>query len=135
MPKHKGGRPTKYRNSFHPLDYIVQSKQGKTLKQIASNWDVDADTVQEWRKVHPEFSVAVKKGRQFSEAWYINLGQSAMLGQAKADNKFVQFNLGAFVWLTKNLFKWSDRKEIKKDEEIDPRRPLKDVSDEELDEM
>lgn len=129
--KDPGGRPTKYRKDFHPDDFITLSKQGKTLAQIAYIWDVDRDTVQEWRKRHEEFSVAVKKGRQYAEAWYINLGQSAMIGQAKMNGMPIHFNLGTFCWMTKNLFKWSDRVS---NEPADTtlHRPLKDMSDEEL---
>lgn len=109
------GRPTKYRKEFHPQDFIRLSKQGKTLAQIALEWDVDRDTVQEWRKRHKEFSVAIKKGREFAEAWYMNLGHLAMLNRATVvENGIrtqVDVNLGFFVWMTKNLFHWSDKVE------------------------
>ena len=36
-----------------------------------------------------------------------------MLGQAKVGGKAIQFNLGAFVWMTKNVLKWSDKVEQK----------------------
>jgi hypothetical protein len=92
-PKHPGGRPTKYDPKFHPKDFIEQSKNGKTLAQIALTWDLNRDTIHEWKKKHPKFSDAVKKGRQFCEAWYMNLGLAAMLGQAKSDGKPINVNL------------------------------------------
>lgn len=108
MPKRRG-QPTKYRKDFHPGNFIHLSEQGKTLAQIARIWKVDRDTVQEWKRRHTDFSAAVKKGRELAEAWYIDLGQLAMLGQAKIDGQKINVNLGWFVWMTKNLFNWSDR--------------------------
>lgn len=131
----KPGQPTKYRKDFHPDDYIRLSEQGKTLAQIAFEWKVDRDTIHEWKKVHREFSDAVKKGRQIAEAWYMNLGQAAMIGQAKMGNQKLNVNLGMFCWLTKNMFRWSDRVEVKEKKSEEKERPLKDVSDEELDKM
>jgi hypothetical protein len=116
-PKHPGGRPTKYDPKFHPKDFIEQSKNGKTLAQIALTWDLNRDTIHEWKKKHPKFSDAVKKGRQFCEAWYMNLGLAAMLGQAKSDGKPINVNLGYFCWLTKNMFHWSDKIESKNQNE------------------
>lgn len=105
----KRGHPTDYRENFHPQDFIEQSKQGKSLAQIALSWDVHRDTIYEWRKVHPEFSDAVKKGREFAEAWYMNLGQAGILGQATEK----PMNVGLFCWMTKNMFNWSDKVEHK----------------------
>lgn len=132
----KIGRPTKYKKDFHPSDFIAQSKQGKTLAQIAYLWDVDRDTLYEWASVHDEFSDAIKRGREYAEAWYINLGQSAMVGQALVNGRPIAFQLGAFVWMTKNLFKWSERIESRSTDGPDlTNRPLKDITDEELDKL
>jgi hypothetical protein len=127
------GRPTKYRKDFHPEDFIRLSEQGKTYAQIARAWKIDRDTIKEWRKIHPGFSAAVKKGRQLAEAWYMDLGQAAMVGVATLDGKKVSINLGMFVWMTKNMFKWSDQVKMVTDEDED--RPLRDLPDEELDNL
>lgn len=131
----KVGRPPKYQADFHPEDFLRLSEQGKTLAQIAKSWKVDRDTINEWAKVHKEFSVAKKRGREIAEAWYMDLGQAAMLGQAAIDGKKISINLGMFCWLTKNMFRWSDKMEVRDKSAIDTHRPLKDVSDEELDDM
>lgn len=136
MPKKSAtrgqGQPTKYRKEFHCEDFIMRSKQGKTLAQIAFAWDVDRDTVYEWAKVHKDFSDAIKKGRQYAEAWYMELGQAAMLGQARIDGKNINTNLGMFCWLTKNMFKWTDRVATEPERKPNEHRPLKDMSDEDL---
>ena len=55
-----------------------------------------------------------------------------MLGAVVIEGKKVNVNLGMFCWLTKNMFKWSDR--VTTDEaDATEERPLKDMSDEELD--
>lgn len=133
MEKRKPGAPTKYRKEFHCDDFIRLAEQGKTLAQIAAAWKVNRDTVFEWAKVHKEFSDTIKRGRQLAEAWYMNVGQAAMLGQAKVDGVKVNVNLGMFCWLTKNMFHWTDRVDYR--ETPEKPRPMKDVPDEELDDM
>lgn len=55
----------------------------------------------------------------------MDIGRSAMLGEIKIE-------LGFFVWMTKNMFKWSDQKKME-DHTEQPRR-LAHLTDEELDE-
>jgi hypothetical protein len=104
----KRGRPPKYRKDFHPEDYLAQSKNGKTVAQIAAKWDIARSKIYTWAEKHPEFGEAFKRGKEMSEAWYIDIGQAAMLGKLPSGTKF---NLGAYVWLTKNMFRWADRVE------------------------
>lgn len=107
------GRPPKYDPEFHPKDFIRLSRQGKHMYQIAAEWDVCRDTIHDWKKNHPEFSDAFKKGQQYCEAWYMQLGQAGMVGMKDAQGKPVLVNTGLYVWLTKNKFKWADRIEEK----------------------
>lgn len=102
--KNKSGRPPKYNSSFHPQDFIEQSKTGKHLFQIAASWDICRDTIHDWSNKHKEFSDAVKKGQLLAEAWYMERGMNAMQGKEN-------IHLGFFVWLTKNKFKWADKVE------------------------
>jgi hypothetical protein len=134
MPK-KPGQPTKYKKSFHAVDFIAQSKQGKSLAQIAYAWDVSRDTLYEWAKKHKEFSDAIKKGREYSEAWYMNLGQSAMVGQATINGRPISFQLGVFVWMTKNIFKWSDKITTEIPKTLEEHNPASLLTDEELDNL
>jgi hypothetical protein len=106
------GRPTKYEESFHPDDFIRLSKEGKSLTQIALEWDVHRDSIYEWKNLYPIFSDAIKKGRLFAEAWYMNVGQQMMFMSPQ------NFNTGIFVWMTKNMFNWSDKLDTKHSGEI-----------------
>ena len=113
------GAKTKYRADFHPEDFIKQSRQGKTLAQIAASWNIDRDSITNWGNKNEEFFRAIKEGRQLAEAWYINIGQMAVLGKVTVEGKPVQINLGFFVWMTKNMFNWSDKVEQKLDAKVE----------------
>jgi hypothetical protein len=131
------GRPTDYKPDFHPKDFIRLSKLGKHKYQIALAWDHDRDTLKEWEKVHPEFSAAVQKGKQYAEAWYVNIGQMAMMGQAAVKNEDgttskITPNLGYYSWLMKNLFKWTDRVETKTEHSGDLHTHVTEMTDDEL---
>jgi hypothetical protein len=133
-PKRRPGQPTKYRADFHCDDFIRLSEQGKTFAQIAKEWKVDRDSVLEWSKTHKEFSGAVKRGRQIAEAWYMDLGQAAMIGQASMNGQKININVGMFCWMTKNMFRWTDRVETTPQiVEPKPENPCKQMTDDELD--
>lgn len=108
----KVGRPTPYDPDFHPQDFIEQSKRGRQVIQIATSWDVHRDTVYEWAKVHEEFSDAFKRGRQYCESFWLDLGQSAMLGQAKINGEKIKVDLGFYCYLTKATLGWSEKVEV-----------------------
>lgn len=103
------GRPSEYRADFHPKEYIRLSKMGKSMTQIACTWDLDRQTLYDWAERHRKFAGALKKGREGMENWYSELGQAAMIGQATFNGQKVKLDVGLYVWLTKNICKWSDR--------------------------
>lgn len=111
--KNPVGRPTKYDRDFHPEDFIAEMAQGKNLVEVAQKWNVDTTTVYEWARKHREFSLALKKGREYCEAWYSRLGRAAMVGEAKINGKPIKVDLGMFVWMTKNICKWTDKTDTK----------------------
>ena len=65
--KHAGGRPTKYNAQFHPKLAKALAKLGKTLPEIAEEFEVAPSTVSKWMVDHKEFSEALKTGRDFSD--------------------------------------------------------------------
>jgi len=104
-----GKKPT-YNKNFHPEEFIRLSAQGKHKTQIARDFGVQRQTINRWIKKYSEFGSAVKKGKGDCKAWWIDLGVAAMLNKARdAQGRPVKVNLGFYVWLTKNLFKWSDK--------------------------
>lgn len=42
----------------------------------------------------------------------MDLGQSAMIGQARVGGLPIRINNTMFVWMTKNLFKWTDKVDV-----------------------
>lgn len=65
--KHPGGRPTK----FKP-EYCEQARKlsllGLTDTELAEFFEVNEDTVHEWKKVHPEFSESLRAGKTKADA-------------------------------------------------------------------
>ena len=65
------GRPTKYRE-----EYDDQARKlcllGYTDAELAFFFEVNEDTIHEWKKVHPSFSESIKSGKDVADA---NVGQ------------------------------------------------------------
>ncbi len=91
---HPGGRPTKYKEELCDTAYDVLCRGGSLVK-VAAVLDVDRDTIKEWRKTHPKFSAAIKRGLVKSEVvWEENPPEMS-------DTRWI-FNM-------KNRFGWADR--------------------------
>lgn len=73
------GRPSKYRPEY--CDMVVDHmSEGASLTSFAAEIDVSRETISEWSRVHPEFSVAVKKGKAKCAAWWERLGRTGAMG-------------------------------------------------------
>lgn len=114
----KIGRPEEYRKDFHPIDFMEQSKRGRQVIQIATSWGLHRDTLYDWSKKHKEFSDAFKKGRQFCESFWMDLGQSAMLGQAKLNGEKIKVDLGFYCFLAKATLGWREKDSIVQEDDI-----------------
>ena len=78
------GRPSKYKEKF--CDQVIEyGKQGLSVTQMALELDIHKDTLYEWKKVYPEFSDAIKKARDYSQAYWENALAKAALGKNDAD--------------------------------------------------
>jgi hypothetical protein len=72
-------RPSEYKQDY--CEQVVEyGKQGKSFAWIASELDVNKDTLYEWMKVHPEFSDAMGRSRAYSQRWWEDAGQVGMAG-------------------------------------------------------
>lgn len=56
------GRPTAYKEEYN-IQVEKLCRLGATDKEIADFFDVHEDTINEWKKVHSEFSVSIKRGK------------------------------------------------------------------------
>ncbi len=61
--KRPAHRPSKYDPERHPEWAGGLAKLGKTEKEIAVDFGVSLSTFHEWKKAHPELSVALKIGK------------------------------------------------------------------------
>jgi len=91
--KHPGGRPTSYRPEY--CTRVVElMAEGRSLDGCASQLGVHPDSLNEWQKVHPEFSVAVRAGRAAATAWW----EARLLDVAQGG----QGNAQAIQWALRN---------------------------------
>lgn len=69
MEKHAGGRPTTYDDSYCDVavDYLAE---GKSITQLARHLGVAKSSVYLWVKTHKEFSDALERGRELSQAYW-----------------------------------------------------------------
>ncbi len=104
------GRPTLYKPEY--CDQVIPLlKQGMSIEEIGLEFDVGYTTIYEWMNVHPEFSNAIKRGREFSKAWWMRRGRTDL------ENK----DFSATLWYMnmKNRFGWADKQEITQNNESD----------------
>ena len=103
MPR-KMGRPTKYRPEM--CEQIVEHMaSGLSKFASAAKMGVNMDTLYEWARVHPEFSVAIKQGEQESILFWESLGIKGAAGEQEG------FNATAWIFNMKNRLHWVDKSE------------------------
>ena len=69
--KHRGGRPTSYRPEFCQR-IVALMAEGRSLEGCAALLGVHPDSLNEWQKIHPQFSGAVRAGRAAATTYWEN---------------------------------------------------------------
>ena len=96
----KLGRPTKYKKEF-----CVQAeklcRKGFIDTEIADFFEVHIDTIYEWKKVHPEFSDALKSGKRHSDAKVEDALYNRALGYEYEEYKVEESEQGIKKTVTK----------------------------------
>ena len=99
------GRPTKYDPAF--VDRVVPFlAQGYSCSALAGHLGVCYDTIWEWAKQYPDFSDAIKRGKQASAEWWENaLRRNVLTGEGNAT---------AAIFGVKNRCRqeWSDMRQV-----------------------
>lgn len=68
------GRPSKYSPAY--VEEVVDfCEQGYSLTAFAGHIGVDRDSISEWCKQHPEFSVACNRAKAKRAAWWESRGR------------------------------------------------------------
>jgi len=108
VKRHPGGRPTKYDPAMCDI-VIASGKEGKTLAEMAADLEIHRETLNEWRKLHPEFSDALKFALLKSQAWWEERGRQGTFGGIQ------NFNATGFIFQMKNRFSDDYRDTIKQE--------------------
>jgi hypothetical protein len=126
---HPGGRPTKYNPTCNEQAYKL-CLLGFTDEELAAFFDVHVDTVYEWKKVYPEFSEAVNRGKYIADGEVAASLYKRSIGYSFEENTYegINGNLqltktvekemapdpgAALNWLkNRQPKKWRDKKEV-----------------------
>jgi transposase len=97
-------RPTKYNKKI--CDTLPDLfRDGQSVAEVCVELGIAKDTFYNWQKAHKEFSDAIKKGLELSEAWWERLGRRAANGKQ-------QINPTVWIFNMKNRFGWRDQQSI-----------------------
>lgn len=61
------GRPTKYKTEYNEQAYKL-CLLGHTDEELASFFEVDVSTINNWKIEHPDFFESIKKGKEIADA-------------------------------------------------------------------
>lgn len=125
------GRPTLFRD-----DYVEQAYKlcllGATDAELADFFEVSEDTIYEWKKVRPEFSEALRRGKAEADAEVAASLYKRAIGYSHPDTHVSNYQGiitlteltkhyppetgAAFLWLkNRQPHKWKDKVEVKED--------------------
>lgn len=96
------GRPSKYLPEY--CDAVIEHMQdGASLTSFAASIDVCRNTITTWADQHPEFLVAVSRGKAKCAAWWERVARAnAVTGDGNATlTVFGLKNMGADDWFDK----------------------------------
>lgn len=60
------GRPTKYKEEYNEQAYKL-CLLGHTDEELASFFEIATSTLYEWKLAYPDFTEAIKKGKEFAD--------------------------------------------------------------------
>ena len=102
--KGAGGRPTSYRAEFCELVMEIVGSRGKSITQFARDIGVSRSTIYEWAGAHKEFSDALTRAAEHSEAFWEDRFQSEFMTSRDVNAPLVKLYFA-------NRFRWSDKGE------------------------
>lgn len=132
-----GGRPTKYDPTYNEQAYKL-CLLGFTDPELAIFFEVNDDTIYEWKIVYPEFSEAVKRGKAIADADVAQSFHKRAVGYTYEEKTFEGGELtktvekemppdagAALNWLkNRQKTKWTDKQVLSND----PENPLPQIT-------
>ena len=79
--------------------------QGYSKSASAAKMGVHRHSIDNWAEKHEEFAEALALAESKRDLWWEQKGRDAVEG------KIENFNVTAFIWMTKNVCRWSDKLE------------------------
>lgn len=98
-----GGRPTKYTDDL-PSAVLESLAAGKSVTQFAAQIGVHRATIYSWADRHPEFSDALARGQEASQAYWEDQLQKMMYSR--------DVNAPLVKLYFANRFNWHDKAEV-----------------------
>lgn len=125
----KTGRPTKY-----TIEHARQAENyaliGFDDVRMADAFDVSVATITKWKTQHPEFSAAIKAGKDVADGNVAISMYKMATGFVGPDGKYYPPNPASQIFWMKNRQKlnWRDKQEVEHSGQI----AYKDLTDDEL---
>ena len=101
----KVGRPSLYKPEYCER-VLALGKEGCSPAEIASELDVDRETLRNWAEAHSEFFAALTRAKIHEQAWWERAGKSGMIAD--------RFNAQVWAKSVSARFKddYSERREV-----------------------
>ena len=125
------------RKSLFKEEFIMEAYElclmGYIDTQLAEVFEVHVDTLQGWKRAHPEFKQAIHNAKAKADAAVAHSLYKNAKGHTKKDGTEVAGDVNAQKWWLMNRQRdlWTDKKEVKMSGSID----LSAKTDEELKEI
>ena len=68
MARNSRGAPTKYKEEFDHMAFVACSEGAFTDKKLGQLFSVAESTINDWKHKHPDFSEAVKRGKEYFDS-------------------------------------------------------------------
>jgi hypothetical protein len=75
--KHPGGRPSKYKKAYCAI-IIDKMSEGWSVSEVAAHLDVSRQTIENWKKDHPEFLDAFTRAKAAEQSWWERTGRESL---------------------------------------------------------
>jgi hypothetical protein len=118
-PSKSRGRPSKFTPAMERQAKLL-CELGATDQNLAEFFEVNVDSIYEWKKKYPEFSDAIKQGKDIHDDQIEESMAKAAKGHEGPDGKYYPPNPALAIFWMKNRRpeKWRDKQEIEHSGEV-----------------